>query len=201
MMLRLWVFLLIWPGLALAQPFPALYDVSGVAANDVLNIRMEPVNGTEIIGALAPDATDVEVVRASDDGKWGLVNTGDLAGWVAMRYLVRRPGQEWGVMPSSFVCSGTEPFWSFDVGNEDSASFTTLDGEDVYSVNARIAGVSFPGDFAIVAEGPVGRATAIVTLGFCNDGMSNREFGYSVGLLREGPASTVLNIGCCSLAR
>lgn len=193
--------LLSWPVLAFADPFPALYDVAGVAADDVLNIRMEPSGETEIIGTLAANATDVEIVRLSDDQKWGLVNTGDLAGWTAMRYLARRPGQDWGVIPRNLYCSGTEPFWTFDVDTAGTARFEAPDSQDGYIINVSVPGLAFPGDFAVVAEGPAGRATAIVSLASCNDGMSNREFGYTVGLLREAPASNVLYMGCCSLAR
>ena len=193
--------LLFWPSLAWSDPFPALYDVSGVAADDVLNIRIGPAGGAEIIGILAPNATDIEIVRVSDDQKWGLVNTGDLAGWTSMRYLARHPGQEWGVIPLNLYCSGTEPFWGFDVEADGTARFEAPESQDGYRINARVPGIAFPGDFAVVAEGPAGRATAIVSLTSCNDGMSNREFGYTVGLLREGPASKVLHVGCCSLAR
>lgn len=201
-MIRLLVAVLLsWPALAAADPFPALYDVSGVAADDVLNIRMEPSGETEIIGSLAANATDVEVVRLSDDQKWGLVNTGDLAGWTAMRYLARRPGQNWGVIPLDLYCSGTEPFWTFDMDDAGKARFGAPGAQDGFMINARVPGLASPGDLAVIAEGPAGRTTAIVSQASCNDGMSNREFGYTVGLLREAPASTVLHMGCCSLAR
>ena len=44
-----------------AEEFPAAYAVTGVASNDVLNIRARPDAGSAIIGSLAPDATGVEV--------------------------------------------------------------------------------------------------------------------------------------------
>lgn len=54
--------------------WPALYDVSGVASDDVLNIRAEPSADAPIIGTLAHDATNVEIIRDGENG-WGLVNT------------------------------------------------------------------------------------------------------------------------------
>jgi len=197
--LALLLFLL--PGLAHAESFPALYDVTGVASNDVLNIRMEPSAGSEILGMLAPNARGIEVVRLSDDFKWGLVNQGDGAGWVSMRYMHRQPGQDWGVMPRNVFCSGTEPFWSFNVIDGNEARFDAPDVTRAYSVTAQLPGLVFPGDFAVVAEGVSGRATAIISLAMCNDGMSNREFGMNVGLLLESATPEALYVGCCSLQR
>ena len=106
--------LVLLPTLAFAQmlPLPALHDVQGVAADDVLNIRSAPDAGAGVIGALAPDATGVEIVERSDDLKWGLVNSGEGAGWVALRFLQRQAGQDHGQFPPVAACSGTEPFWS-----------------------------------------------------------------------------------------
>ena len=39
-----------------------MFDVTGVAANDVLNIRAAPDASAEIIGTLSPNARDIEVV-------------------------------------------------------------------------------------------------------------------------------------------
>lgn len=62
---------------ALAQDiYPALHDVTGVAADDVLNIRSEPSASSPIIGTFSPFETDVEVVALSPDGGWGRVNAG-----------------------------------------------------------------------------------------------------------------------------
>ncbi|MGB3280174.1 MAG: peptide-binding protein, partial [Pseudorhodobacter sp.] len=64
-MTRVWVCLLLWVvgfGLARAETLPALFDVTGVAADDVLNLRAAPDGVAEILGALGPSAKDVEVV-------------------------------------------------------------------------------------------------------------------------------------------
>jgi uncharacterized membrane protein len=191
--------LVLLPGLSAAEPFPALYDVTGVTANDVLNMRAEPTGSAMILAEFGPHAMDVEVVRLSDDQRWGLVNSGDFAGWVSMRYMARHPGQDWGVMPKNVYCRGTEPFWSFGVFDDDTARFDAPDIQRDYDISARVPGIAFPGDFAVVAEGMDGRATAVISQGSCNDGMSNREFGMTVGLLLERFAPEVLYIGCCTL--
>ncbi len=71
-MIRVLAFCLLWlPGLALAQSFPALYDVTGVASDDVLNVRAAPNANAQVIAALGPKATQVEVVRTDTSGHWG----------------------------------------------------------------------------------------------------------------------------------
>lgn len=193
--------LFLLPGLVRAEPYPALFDVTGVATNDVLNIRMEPSAGAEILGALAPNASGIEVLRRSDDLKWGLVNAGDGAGWVSMRYMRRQPGQDWGVMPRNLFCSGTEPFWSFALIEGDVARFEAPDVSRALTVTTQLPSLGFPGAFALLAEGGSGQATAIVSLATCHDGMSDREYGLSVGLLLESATPEALYIGCCSLQR
>ena len=92
--------------------WPALYDVTNVAATDVLNVRAQPNAEAEILGTFAFDAKDVEVISIEVDGRWGQVNTGERAGWVRMSFLEPQsvPDQ---TRPQSIICFGTEPFWAF----------------------------------------------------------------------------------------
>ncbi|MEP2426619.1 MAG: SH3 domain-containing protein, partial [Tateyamaria sp.] len=89
------VVLCLWalPAAATQDAWPALYDVSGVAENDALNIRQAPDAAAPIIGSLTPDAEGIEVIRPDDHHGWGLVNSGEGRGWVSLRYLTRQPGQ------------------------------------------------------------------------------------------------------------
>lgn len=100
---------------------PTLFDVTGVAADDVLNIRQLPDADAPIIGTLSPDAKGIEVVE--DTGGWGRVNSGEGSGWVSMRYMAYRT-DVWheGALPDGFSCFGTEPFWSLKSGKTRSCS-------------------------------------------------------------------------------
>lgn len=193
--------LLLLPKLALAQAFPALYDVTGVAADDVLNVRGAPTAEAPVLNTLAPDAAAVEVVRLSEDAGWGLVNAGESAGWVSMHYMVRQPGQEGADLPARLFCGGTEPFWAFEIAADETMRFTTPDGAQAFDITQRITGSGYAGDLALVAQGPQGRATAMIARRSCNDGMSDREFGLGLGLLLEGERSEALYTGCCTLQR
>lgn len=192
--------LLVLPGLATAQPYPALHDVAGVAADDVLNVRAGPTASAEIIGTLAPDDAGVEVIRLADGAGWGLVNTAESTGWVSMAYLSRRPEQDWGFIPASLSCFGTEPFWSFDIGEDGTARFSTPETAHGYKVTTRLSAGGPLGKLAFIAQTPFAEATAFVTAQHCSDGMSDREYGLDVGLLVDADGQNRLYSGCCSLA-
>ncbi len=185
-------------------PFPALYDVRGVAADDVLNVRAGPSAGAQRIGALAPDARGVEVTATDAAGGWGQVNAGEGAGWVSMRFLARRPGQGRDALPLPMRCFGNEPFWSLSVSEDG----LRLDGPGVprpvaTSLAARTRAAGRLDAYGIVGWG-AGGGQAIhgtVRRARCSDGMSDRRFGFAVDVLVEDGEALRQYAGCCSLAR
>ena len=84
-------------------------------ADDVLNVRDGADVDSAIVGELAQDATDIEVVHYSVDGRWARINLGERQGWVSTRFLARQEGSGWADMRS---CYGTEPFWSLRTDGE-----------------------------------------------------------------------------------
>ncbi len=199
---------------AIAQDiFPALYDVTGVAADDVLNVRADPSARSEIIGAFTPFGTAVEVIGLSDDGRWGRVNAGERAGWTSMRFLARQPGQtaaDWGTAPDRIAprvleCFGTEPFWTLVLVPGGTLDYAALGQGD---------GSAYPGGYeALVASASSGKRafsgwletepmsfTGIVGTEICSDGMSDQLYGFAIDLLVSGSTGTQLDAGCCRLA-
>lgn len=117
-MIRLFLFTMaVGGGLALATPAahaeidghgPDAWRVTGVAANDVLNMRMGPGTQYLVIGSLAPNARGLEQItcvpllipsiynrlseaeRAALPQRWCLMRTPDFAkaGWVAQRFFM-----------------------------------------------------------------------------------------------------------------
>ncbi len=176
---------------------PTLFDVTDVAADDVLNVRAGPGASFEVIGSLAPGATDVEVV--SETGGWGRVNTGESSGWVSMRYLTYRTDVwEPGTVPGGFSCFGTEPFWSIDTHR-----FATPEDPDkaIETVAVLDSGVPRDPRRALISAGGDTRYTLSVTPQLCSDGMSDRLFGLGAMLVVEGEGQPeVLMTGCCSIA-
>jgi uncharacterized membrane protein len=204
--------LLSWPALA-QNIYPALHDVTGVVADDVLNIRTAPSAGSQIIGAFAPFETGIEVIGLSEDGRWGRVNAGERAGWTAMRFLARQPGQtsaDWAtapdrIAPRVFECFGTEPFWTLVLFPGGTLDYAALGHGD---------GTAHPGGYeALVTSASSGKRafsgwletepmsfTGIVGTEICSDGMSDQLYGFSIDLLVSGSSGTQLDAGCCRLA-
>lgn len=184
---------------ALATPeyvLPTLFDVTGVAADDVLNIRERPDAGSPIIGTLAPDATHVEVVDQRDG--WMQVNTAERSGWVNGRYLTYRV-DVWqaGALPGGLQCLGTEPFWSLTAEGAELV-LATPEGDSRMALR-KVLDTGWFRDprRAVVGDG----ITAVVTPAQCSDGMSDRAYGLEATvILGSGGAAQMLS-GCCRLTR
>ncbi|OBY26421.1 SH3 domain-containing protein [Leisingera sp. JC1] len=203
----LWLAVLALP--AAAQQFPALHSVTGVASDDVLNIRSAPSASSEIIGTLAPDQTGVEVVQTDSSGKWGLVNSGEQSGWAALRYLDRVFSSNWHEQPEQALdCFGTEPFWSLTL--DEAAIFSTPDSPGTpVTLLARepAAGRSGKSGFLTASQSSSETSapeaislSGTLTAEHCSDGMSDRTYGISIDLLRlRSTGQLDVLTGCCSL--
>ncbi|CUH39875.1 Bacterial SH3 domain protein [Jannaschia seosinensis] len=191
MVRRALIVLLLLAGAAGAETgeLPALFDVRGVAADDVLNIRAQPRASAEILGTLAPEAEGVEVVDAADG--WGQVNAGERAGWVAMRFLVRQTGQEG--LPEALACQGTEPFWILRTGA--APAFVTPEREIAVDAPEILRSRNRTDRYGVLAETAAGPLRAIVARETCGDGMSDRAFGFGIDMIFGGKVYS----GCCSI--
>jgi uncharacterized membrane protein len=183
-------------------PLPTLFDVSSVGPGDALNVRAAPGTGAEIVGTLQSDARGVEVVELDASGQWGQINTGERAGWVAMRFLAPQPDVWQGdVLPAGLGCFGTEPFWSVEIASDR----VVLSAPDATDRSMAVVAMLGPGAAqdprrAVVAEDAEGRLTLTMTPAACSDGMSDRAFGLAGMVLREGSGGRDLLAGCCSVA-
>ena len=171
-------------------------DVTGVAGDDVLNLRAEPRGNAALTGALSPTASGVEVVRRSDG--WAYVKSGKLEGWASARFLTPARTFEGGKPPSPLQCLGTEPFWSLSIDGN-CATYHTPDKEAAaseiqkieQSQNSTIVWLVRP------SGGPVSGAT-IEARQACSDNMSDRIYSFRITIeTRDGQ----LLSGCCDLRR
>lgn len=178
-----------------AEVFPALHEVTGVAADDVLNIRAAPDAGAEVIGTLAPDATGVEVL--SEAGGWGQVNTDERSGYVAMRFLKRADGPDWNALETPLTCLGTEPFWSLRIdAAKGETRFQTPEDEEARIAPITASWPALPWSPSAALALPDG--IAVLAPAECSDGMSDRGYGIAADLFLTGPDRTRLS-GCCCL--
>ncbi len=175
---------------------PALFDVTGVATNDRLNIRRAPSPQSERIGSYAPDRQGIEVIALSDDGRWGKVVANGENGWVSMRFLQLRK-ESFATFPSHLSCFGTEPFWSMTL-TEDSARLTRMGQAPV---NWRIpwwtgSANNAYGSFAISLLSDTDSRLAVLSRQQCSDGMVDADYGWTLFLVQRG--QTLLT-GCCTM--
>ena len=192
----------LWPLTLWGQSFPALYDVTGVASNDVLNVRAYDSAGSDIIGALAPNATGVEVVRLNDNGRWGLVNTHEWSGWASMRFLRRQAGQEGWAFPARASCYGTEPFWDLNLWPGGPVEYSRAgDPTSQFSLRSQGGSANRPDRYSFLADRAGTAMIGVIARQACNDGMSDREFGLTLELMLWKGAALEHVSGCCSLAR
>ena len=179
---------------------PTLFDVSGVAADDVLNIRAEPSAGADILGTLDPDATGIEVVALDHSGGWGRINLGESSGWVSMRFLNYRT-DVWleDALPETLRCGGTEPFWGV-VPDGGGMVFSTPDGETRYD-GAEVFATSFFRNprRVFAASGDEGGLWGSIAPAACNDGMSDRVFGLDAMLILDDGGARRFYHGCCEI--
>lgn len=196
--LALFAWLVLIAPLRASEGFPALHDVTGVADDDVLNIRAEPDAQSAELGALPHDATGIEVIRTRDG--WGLVNTDERSGWAAMRHLVRQDG-EGGLLTQRFTCFGTEPFWSLSATQGHSATLTTpSDPPRVYAIGPLQSAANRSDRASLSGMGADGQGmNAAIRRAACSDGMSDRAFGLDIDLLLSRDDGPRHLSGCCSL--
>jgi uncharacterized membrane protein len=199
MMLRLLFALLLMGTAATAQSeYPRLHDVVGVASDDVLNVRAGPGGSHPIVGELGSEERGVEVIRA--EGNWGLVNVYDGVGWASLRYLNPRPD---GDLPNNrrLVCGGTEPFWDIDIAQGQSATIRTpMAYEQGETFRVGQFSRAYNPLEKWVLQGADGRRdlSVVVVRAYCDDGMSDQEFGLDATVIVSGQDGYIFS-GCCSL--
>ncbi|QFT97928.1 Bacterial SH3 domain protein [Roseovarius sp. THAF8] len=193
----------LWASLAHAQAVPAFYDVSGVAPDDVLNVRAAPGVGNSIVAKLDSGATYIEVVGFDDSREWARINVEEQSGWVAARFLTRRAGQPDDELPRPLVCTGTEPFWSLEVARTASATLDRMD-EDPVSVSTLnpVTSENRTDRYAIFGQSQTQEVfTFMFQRDACTDGMSDRYYGMSVDLFVTEESGVTYLTGCCNLSR
>ena len=189
------------PARATQDAWPALFDVARVAPDDVLNVREGPGTRHAIVGTLPFDATEVEVIRPSEDHLWGLVNTAEGTGWVGLSFLDRRPGQWAGAVPPIARCFGTEPFWDLEIVRGrwwlDRLDAPTLIARQSFAVGT----INDRASHGFGAGGRGGGLHLLTRVEACDDGMSDRAYGLRawVSVAPAGEDAFML-AGCCSLA-
>lgn len=199
MLRALCCFLMLGTVAAAQDAYPRLHDVVGVGSDDVLNVRAGPGASFAIVSELAYDARAVEVVRV--EGNWGLVNMPEVAGWTSLRFLAPRPEGGIDEVPR-VICGGTEPFWALTVRQGQDAVVTTpmnFDPGEAFSIGLWRRAYNPLEKWILQGSDGTRDVSVMVAKTYCNDGMSDNEFGLDATVIVTGPEGYVLS-GCCELS-
>jgi len=193
------LFLLI-PCLADAEPL--IFRVTGVAADDTLNVRAEPSGSSADIGDLAHDARGIEIAGTDASGNWGSIIWEEGNAWVAMRYLTPDTVEPIGdtALPAGLLCAGAEPFWSLRLSSV-SATFQDISGAvHVMSLaSTRVAEGRPKVPVQINLSGATAGSLGIVSVARCSDGMSERTYPWTISYILSSDAGQRFLAGCCHL--
>jgi len=186
---------------------PASFRVSGVAADDVLNLRSEPDAEAPLRGGIPAWTTHVEGVGEPTTvgaAVWQRVQYAGVTGWVNARFLARNPdGPPPQPPPPSrievltpLLCFGTEPFWSLHFGADGAvicgAACEAPVGLRVTKVLANREGEPDGFDLAD-SKGSRWMRAVVSRTGKCTDGMSDNVYPFEF----TGSVSSGNFIGCC----
>lgn len=170
-----------------------LYEVTRVADNDSLNVRVQPGIKHEVAFTLDAKAGNVKITGTSkvNGATWARVDWYGKSGWVNQYYLQKVTARE----RNTLFCNGTEPFWNIQATGT-SAKVDVL-GQDVINVPVSYWGKphnSGPHTKVVSASDNTHSMVLIAEQSICNDGMSDKLYDYSVITLIDNRQSYS---GCC----
>ena len=200
-LLKLFLVLLIFAQVGVVSAKGA-YNVTGVAADDYLNVREQPDVKSQIVTRIPFDGSGIRRLDGTNnvDGQlWWRIKWEGKQGWVNKRYLLlpqkKEPTTKNSDSKAALHCGGTEPFWGIKITKQ-ALTFTPMGGEKLNlpivfnktsDNNTKIA--------AIYAKKQGEQVMAILQkVRSCSDGMSDIDYPYSI--------SAVINnqqfySGCC----
>ena len=184
-----------WGSILAADELPALFQVALPAQYDFLNVRNGPGTHFSSIGQLQPNRMNVEGVARSADREWLRIIWGETSAWVFAPYLKRQVDDGYPIA-RRLNCQGNEPFWSLELTQNDSVTFSTIDGDRLSSQAGQLVKANGRNDRFILGGSDF--VSAIVRRTTCSDGMTDRLYGMDVDVMitRGG---TELYSGCCRI--
>lgn len=190
-----------------------LFDVQGVDATDVLNMRnldlgTENLASTEIVGRIPYNGERIEATGLSlmfRGQLWREVVFSGTKGWVSTKFI--KPNRDHLSISKSdrLSCSGNEPFWGVEISSV-SASISMPGQDGIEKVELIIKderdgmnrrGLKFY--FAESDDGQTGLSLIVNYSDNCSDGATEYNYAFDVFVMGlypgQGPAQ-----GCCTFA-
>lgn len=192
--------ILFFIGILLVQVFhiyaeEITYEVTGVAANDSLNIRADANASSRIIGKIPFDGKGI--VRLPDSeksGNWCKIKYGSIAGWVHCRFLAQEGN---AAFKEQLTCIGTEPFWSMELHKEKLILSNPMDEKREYKVKKFQQSMNNTNQWFVEAEKSTGeKVTFYLIEASCSDDMSDSKYKFKI-LIHDTKNDQTIN-GCCN---
>lgn len=207
-----------WPALfsislifvgAIVVPVPARseqterYAVTGVAEDDVLNLRAAPAASAAKISSIPSGATLVLATgrtRNIEGRTWREIGYLGVQGWVNTRYLKPYEPLPAHVPGEPLQCLGTEPHWSMRSQADQSLLLRApILGKSIALITEPAqASVNHTNRWfldAVSGDGEQAAAIVIHESESCSDDMSNARYRYAVSVKLHGG---VYLSGCCN---
>lgn len=201
--MRAFVLIFLFSGMASfaqSNSLPAFYNVTGIEAEDVLNIRAAPQLSASILSTLPHDAANLEIVARDPSGAWGQIAFGESNGWVSLEFLSRQAGQPEDELPRPLSCFGNEPFWNLTLPRGEPAKITRIDSDPILiDTLDPVTSANQTDRYAVFGQGEEQVFTFIFHRDQCSDQMSDRAFGMSVDVFMTEQSGVSYVTGCCSL--
>ena len=188
-----------------------LYDVTGVGADDVLNMRNNVAGATDlketrIVGRIPWNARGVAASGLTTPVRgalWRQVRYAGATGWVSARYLTPAANTDPDRRPPALSCAGTEPFWSLRIGPGEAvfdAPLADVSSKWTDRVLSATGGQNRPRQWAyhLGPEDHARRVAIVTRTNACSDGMSDWTYPFDLILVDVDAGSAPLQ-GCCNL--
>lgn len=178
-------------------PLPAVFHVSGVAADDVFNIRSAPSANADIIHMVA-NGIPISVLGMAS-GAWAKVQLHNTVGFAHTGYLERGGGTTTMTgFQLGLECIGTEPFWNMTFGVDNMVRMNLM-GNSAAAVPLTSTSVS-PTSTGYSSHFAAAPYSGQINHEICSDGMSDNT--YPMSILLNGPNAVgdpMVAHGCCQL--
>lgn len=186
-----------------AKP-PEIARVSGLPTGERLRVLTGPGSAYPIIGALREGDGPIEILESVRWARteWARISWIEEDAWVARRYLAPIEAQRIGNsdLRVGMSCRGAEPGWSVDFLESGRALRRAQDDPEPreFAIDQALtaeARVSAPA--ALLLTGDDLQAVLTVDAHLCNDGSSERAYGWRALLLERSGSGARLFEGCC----
>lgn len=173
---------------------PMTLSVSDVPDTDTLAIRSGPSADETRIGDIPANGHGIVAGQPGDNMNWLHVTYGGRTGFVSTRFLSYGDGGNPYGLPVRLQCSGTEPFWTIQIGYRSAyLVFAGSQARTNFALGDPVTAMGQTNVHMLPGAGSDAESFLLIEAETCSDGMSEKEYPYSLKARVDGG----LLSGCC----